>query len=333
MFAALKARIAGVLLGILLAVLLGIAAVTFIPSLSFPFSLPFIRREFTSAHELILREVRPVFTLSTVEYSYKTVFPYDFLPAGIEPGEVVRKRLRGEELSPPEEETAELLDLCRQIGIDLDTSAYQFVVITTRVRGGFRLAGTPWASEGAAEPAGSTRPAAPAGSAAPTTPVDSESSGAGASSGAGSAIGAGSSPATGSSAAEPTASAPHVDSVIRIDADKGRVEISLPPPVITSFVIEDETSEEYRYPDLEVDPREWKRITGYVRERIRRRVIGEGILEKSRENGRRLITRLLREAGWKEVQFSEMDISPAEEAPPVPQGSEAGGPQGNSAGH
>ena len=263
MFATLKAKAAGILIGLLLAALLAVAAVMFIPSLSFPFSLPFIRRDYTSAHELILREVRPVFTLSTVEYSYKTVFPYDFLPEGIEPGAVMRKSLRGEVLSEREEEAARLLALCRRVGIDLDASAYQFVVVQARVRGGFRLADTPWRSPGAQSNDSGRRPS--------------------------------------------------LEGIIRIDRSAGLVRITLPPPQITAFIIEDETSGEYRYPDIDVTPREWKLITDYVRSALRERVIEEGILERSRSNGRRLVRRLLQEAGWKEVRFH--DAEAAAEAP------------------
>jgi hypothetical protein len=274
MFARLKSGLLGLLAGVVLVLLLGVSAIFFIPSLSFPFSLPFSQREFTAAHELILREIRPIFTLSTVEYSYKTVFPYDFLPEDPEPGRVVRKQLRGESLDAGEQELFELIELCRRVGIDLDASAHQFVVIKSRVRGGFRLAGTPWAS----------RPAS----------------------------------GSGEGAEEQQDSRAGVGSSIVTHPERGIVEITLPPPEITSFVIEDETSEEYRYPDIEVDPREWKLITEYVRERIEERVIEEGILERSRDHGRRLVTRLLKEAGWKEIRFREATASsspaPADEA-------------------
>jgi hypothetical protein len=270
MFARLKAKIAGILIGVLLAGLLAVMAVAFIPSLSFPFSLPFTRHEVTTAHELILRELRPVFTLSTVEYSYKSVFPYDFLPEGVEPGAVMRKQLRGEPLDSAEREAADLLALCRSMGIDLSPSSYQFVVIESRVRGGFRLSGTPWTPASPGRTSG--------GSGEPSMATEEQDQHAG-------------------TAAE---------SIVSIDREHGRVEVALPPPEITSFIIEDETSEEYRYPDIQVDPQEWRRITEYVRGRIKERVIAEGILEKSRENGRRLVRRLLQEAGWEEVVFTEL---------------------------
>ncbi len=283
MFSTLKAKAAGILIGLLLAALLAVAAVTFVPALSFPFSLPFIRRDYTSAHELILRELRPVFTLSTVEYSYKTVFPYDFLPEGIEAGAVMRKSLRGETLSEREEEAARLLALCRRVGIDLDASAYQFVVVQARVRGGFRLADTPWRSPGgqATEGRQSSQSGQAAGGGQPTEGGQQAKDG----------------------------RRPSLEGIIHIERSSGRVEITLPPPQITAFIIEDETSGEYRYPDIDVTPREWKLITDYVRSTLEQRVIDEGILERSRRNGRRLVRRLLQEAGWKEVHFHEAEAA------------------------
>ncbi|HOV62450.1 MAG TPA: DUF4230 domain-containing protein [Spirochaetia bacterium] len=86
-------------------------------------------------------------------------------------------------------------------------------------------------------------------------------------------------------------------------AEDGTVKITLPPSVITEFVIEDAESSTYLYPDVKVSPAQWKLVTEFVSQKIRDRVIEQGILVKAEENGKTLIEQMLNEAGKRSVLF------------------------------
>jgi hypothetical protein len=90
------------------------------------------------------------------------------------------------------------------------------------------------------------------------------------------------------------------------ETSEAAVTISLPEPAITDFIIQDETSGRYEYPDIEITAEEWRRITGYVAEKIRARVEREGITERAEERAKDVIRTLLREAGWGQVRFSRL---------------------------
>ncbi|HDQ15365.1 MAG TPA: DUF4230 domain-containing protein, partial [Sediminispirochaeta sp.] len=207
-------------------------------------SLPFIDRQEFAGSSAILRDLRPLFELNTVEYSYKSVFPYDFIPEATDISRAYAKFVRREELTRQEQEAAELYRLCAEAGIRIWSGDYPFVVITSRVKGGYQLAGSRWSSlDGGASP-------------------------------------------------------------IKVNPSLNTIEIELPPATITSFVIRDETSDEYPYPDLRVDAESWKKITGYVEEKIRQKVIEDGILRKTEELNREALRRILKEAGWKNIVFT-----------------------------
>lgn len=107
-----------------------------------------IRVQETSATEAVLAEARSVFALSTVEFVYKTVFPHDFVPEKMSWGLFLRQRQDGRVLSPLEEDYFRAYELCRDIGIDLQKTNYDFVVVTTIVRGGFDLKGSVFVAGG-----------------------------------------------------------------------------------------------------------------------------------------------------------------------------------------
>jgi hypothetical protein len=105
----------------------------------FPLSLPFMSRKSEAASSLMLTESRELLRLATVEYLYKSVFPYDFIPEGTDFRYLFSALFRNQLLSPEEEELIEIYRLCARIGIDLSMEQYRFAVISTRVKGGFDL--------------------------------------------------------------------------------------------------------------------------------------------------------------------------------------------------
>ncbi|MFO7849533.1 MAG: DUF4230 domain-containing protein, partial [Spirochaetia bacterium] len=84
---------------------------------------------------------------------------------------------------------------------------------------------------------------------------------------------------------------------------KRMVTVSLPETEITEFIVQDETSGDYGYPDLEITAAEWKRITHYVENRVRPRVLEEGILKRAEERARGYIRSMLSEGGYEEIVF------------------------------
>lgn len=106
---------------------------------------------------------------------------------------------------------------------------------------------------------------------------------------------------------ENPASAGGITEYVAYDEDARRLELRLPEPVIVDFIIEDETSEAYPYPDIAMGPDKWKRLTDYAEERIRSRVIDEGILELAEDRGREFLERifLAPDTGIEEIVFPD----------------------------
>jgi len=227
--------------------LIYISGALVLPRLGINIELPFTRHAAVSESESILKELRPLFLLNTVEYTYKSVFPYDFIPPNADLQQAYRRVQQGAEVTNMEKDAAELYRLCLDSGIRIGSYDYRFVVITTRVKGGYQLEGGPWAASSNPETA--------------------------------------------------------ADSGVHSNRSTGAVSLSLPEPVITDFIIRDETSSDYSYPDIELDAERWKHISDYVEMKIRSRVIQEGILEKTEENMKHMIRSILKESGWEYISF------------------------------
>ena len=83
-----------------------------------------------------------MFLFQTVEYVYKTVFPFDFVPAVYDWRALLDKHVLGQELTAKEKEYLSIYRFCEDLGIQLQKNKFDFVVITSVVRGGFNLEGT-----------------------------------------------------------------------------------------------------------------------------------------------------------------------------------------------
>lgn len=92
-------------------------------------------------------------------------------------------------------------------------------------------------------------------------------------------------------------------SIDNIIIDGKNITLRIPEIIITKFTIDDTDSTKYSYPDLDVDPMNWKKITDYVEKKTRVRVIENGILKKAEERGKDFIRSILIESGWEKIIF------------------------------
>ena len=201
----------------------------------FRLSIPFVYNKKSSSSEIILREINKVSTLSTVEYIYKSVFPFDFFDKDTDWRMLLSKRTKEEKLTESDIENLWIFDECRSIGINLIYPTYDFVVITSIVEAGMNLGES-------------------------FDPQD-------------------------------------------IKTEGKTVTLRMPRTIITNFTIEDSDSSTYKYPDLNVDPFNWKKITNYVEEKIQIRVVEDGVLKTAEKRGRDFIESVLIESGWEKVIF------------------------------
>ncbi|MCD6396999.1 MAG: DUF4230 domain-containing protein, partial [Spirochaetaceae bacterium] len=81
------------------------------------------------------------------------------------------------------------------------------------------------------------------------------------------------------------------------------VTLRMPETIITNFRIEDSDSSSYNYPDLNVDPLNWKKITNYVEEKIELKVIEDGVLKTAEKRGQDFIESILIDSGWENIIF------------------------------
>ncbi len=199
------------------------------------FNFRIFTHEKSSSSEIILTHINEIYTLSSVEYVYKTVFPFDFYDEDTNWYSLLAKRDKGEPLTEEEQKQTDFYDLCREAGIPLDRSNYKFVVITALVKGG-------------------------------------------------------------------------VSSVNLLGKDDftivgNRITIKLPQTGITEFIIEDNSSNDYNYPDLPIDPLHWKKITDFVTPEIKKRVLEAGILKEAETRLEDFLSSLLQESGFESVEF------------------------------
>lgn len=83
------------------------------------------------------------------------------------------------------------------------------------------------------------------------------------------------------------------------------VRLRLPEATVTDLVIEDARTEEYAYPDIDVNPEQWRRIAEFMGRMIGERVIREGRLASATENGKAFLRNLILSLGYRDVIFVE----------------------------
>lgn len=104
----------------------------------------FQRSRIVTSSSIVLREARAVFDLNTVEYVYRSIFPFDFMPEDQSINDILA-RLRREEgsveeiLSPSELEYFRAFNLASELGMTVGPNPESFVVVTVVVTAGFAL--------------------------------------------------------------------------------------------------------------------------------------------------------------------------------------------------
>ncbi|MFO7780370.1 MAG: hypothetical protein R6W94_01950, partial [Spirochaetia bacterium] len=100
-------------------------------------------RETRSTSQIILEELRDVYALETVEYIYRTVFPFDYMPETTNLTDILNT-LRynsgpiNEVLTEDQQLYFDAFNLADEVGL----AEEEFIVLTVRVYAGFDLAGT-----------------------------------------------------------------------------------------------------------------------------------------------------------------------------------------------
>ncbi len=207
----------------------------------------FFRNNKYAVSETTLIEIRKICLLNTIEYVYKIVFPYDFIPEGIDIEELIKKYTEGEPITEKEEDLVSLLTICLESGIFTGGNQYGFVVITNIIKAGYNFEGTVFQN------------------------IESSDE--------------------------------DIEEFVNAD-EEGTIFITLPMPEITQFIIEDSVSEEYAYPDLNITPENWEKLTTFIYDKIIIKVKEDGILDRADKNGKKFLEQLLLDSGWKKIVFN-----------------------------
>lgn len=116
-----------------------ISAVYILAGMKLNFHLSSVKK--ISKSEMILTGIYELFNISTVEYVYKSVFPFDFYSESTNWYLLSAKRNRGDILTAEENDMMNLYDLCSSIGIRLEKENYKFLVITSIIKAGLAAPG------------------------------------------------------------------------------------------------------------------------------------------------------------------------------------------------
>ena len=125
---------------ILLLILLIVAAVIFILfQTGFELNIPnpFVKTTRSSASSIVLKQMRDLSRLNTIEFIYKSVFPHDLINSDIDMANLIRRYNNHERLSFEEIEMLSIYGITTEAGID--PGGTSFAVITVRIKAGFNF--------------------------------------------------------------------------------------------------------------------------------------------------------------------------------------------------
>lgn len=123
---------------ITLILVLGIAFL-FLANPLFNLNFGLIRTTKLSVSKFILENARPIFNLQTVEYSVKTVFPFDYISSQDVYYSAVKKFSKKLELNEEEKKAIRLLSVLDSVGMSLKNKKKEFVILSLRLRAGYNL--------------------------------------------------------------------------------------------------------------------------------------------------------------------------------------------------
>ena len=105
--------------------------------------LGIVSRTKTAGSTLLLEELRSIYRLNTMEYIYRTVFPFDYMPETTDYSEVMNTIRNsavpaGEALTEDQRLYFDAANLAEDVGLEEE----EFLVLTVRVFAGFDLENT-----------------------------------------------------------------------------------------------------------------------------------------------------------------------------------------------
>ncbi len=236
-----------------------------------------IRSERVVAHDILLQEMRDLARLHTLEYRYRTVFPFDYMPPEISLNALLA-RLRHEEgryhelISIEERDYLAAYTLVDRHGIG-SRNVGEFLVLDVVVSAGFAFDSSHYDIDRCDNDHYDHDPY-------PDEPPRTE---------------------VGAELLRLESSGPHPPQTA---ASVERATVTLPPAVITQVRIEDIDPERYPYPEIALTPQAYREIAEFVRERATTRVLGRGLLRQAELSGRQMIEQLLLDAGIERVEFA-----------------------------
>lgn len=259
-----RLRIAAIALGagILLAAAAGVALHR-LPAMSAVFgNVSFAREQKSSVSEALLERVRDLYTLRTVEYVYKTVFPYDYMPETISLSDILAAMRVGVGttrtlLTPAQQLYLRAYNLAVDSGLHATVDSFDFVVVTTTVTAGFDLSSL----------------------------VTGNSQ----------APGAGTDDSSGDLGITVTSNG---------NGKPGSVLIRLPPVRVVRVATEDISHSNYPYPDVDLSPDSWRKISQFVADQVENSTVEQGLLDRAQKNALAFLKALFLGAGFDSVSFT-----------------------------
>lgn len=108
-------------------------------SFDFNISEIFYKTEKTASSTAILKQIKDISRLNSVEFIYKTVFPWDLIDRDVDLSKTIKKYRAGEKINFKEAEALAVYGIAGEAGIDLLSDTYKFAVISTQVKAGWEL--------------------------------------------------------------------------------------------------------------------------------------------------------------------------------------------------
>lgn len=97
-------------------------------------------------------------------------------------------------------------------------------------------------------------------------------------------------------------------SVFKADPENQRVEVYLPEPEITDFILEDPKRDTYGYPDIAINPEKWRLLSDYLRGTIKEMLFTQDLKDQAENNAKAFLTRFLEDAGFTQVDFPSVPL-------------------------
>jgi hypothetical protein len=96
-----------------------------------------------------------------------------------------------------------------------------------------------------------------------------------------------------------------IEKYVYVSEDRKTIYIRLPQPRIVDFIIEDSSSDKYAYPDLEIQPEQWRSLSFFVSQKLKQRIQKEGMLEVAGTKGKTFLKKMMQNAGFESIVFIE----------------------------